>query len=223
MPKKFEKPRGASSLRKSILGGLAGSAIFVFLIWLFNSVLNQFRTGVYMHPLRANEVLLGSGPLFLALYAYWAWKPRRKNARLHRWLQACGGVLYWSILMLLLPVTYWNALLKNPWKWVVNGILIALFITAWILPVISYSVAEKLVRMQWTFNLRILSYGGLGGLMVLAGILGASFGMNASRNGEVGSVIFVIAFLFSLMALSMAQMGAETVWRYRPWAKEEDE
>lgn len=224
MPKEYEKPVGASwPVWKIMLIGFATSVLYIFLIWLFNSMLNQFNTGVYIHPLTIHEILLGSGWLVLALWSRWAWRPRRKHARWHRWVQALGGVLYFSVLMLLLPITYWNALLKYPWNWVVNGVLIVLFTLAWILPVISYPMAKKLARMQWAFNFRILLYGGLSGLMVLAGILGASFGMNASRNGEVGSAILVVAFLFSPIALAVAQMGGESAWSRRPWQKEDEE
>lgn len=224
MPRReLPKPSIASwSIWKVMGGALYLWIFFTFLSWLFNSMLHQYNTGVFVHPITVSEILVGSGWVPWFLWSRWNWQSRRKHARWLRWLEAFSGTLYFSILMLLLPIACWNALLKNPWKWVVNGSLIALFMMAWLLPAISYSVAKKLVDMQWRFNMRILSCGGLSGLMVLAGILGASFGMNVSRSGKVGSAILVTAFLSSPMALSVAQMGAETIWRYRPWAKEEE-
>lgn len=210
------KPRGASwPVWKVILAVLFTSVIFVFLIWLFNSMLRDFKGMGYFHPLTMGEVLLGSGWLPLALWVRWAWSPRRKHAHWHRWLQTSGVFLYLTVLMLLLPVTYWHALLKNPWNWVVNGILVTLFVLAWILPVISYPMAKKLTDMQWKLNFLIY------GLVGSGSILGASYGMYAKRNGEEGKAILVVALVSSFLPLFSAQMGSEYLWSRRPWAKEE--
>lgn len=217
MAKEFKKPPVASwPVWKIVLAGLALSAIFIFLIWLFELMLSIYCTGV-PKPMTIGSILLGNFWLLIALWTRWAYQPRRKHARWHRWLESLISLIYMFGLILSGAIAYWNALLKYPWNWVVNGVVALLFILAWILPAISYSAAKKLAQMQWALSGRMLGCAGV------AGILGASFGMYASRNGEIGSVIFVVAILFSLLAIFMSQYGAEYLWRYRPWQKEAEE
>ncbi len=103
-----------------------------------------------------------------------------------------------------------------------NSVLLALFIVAWILSSLSYSWSKRIAHAQDTLSLRMLAYGGVGSLMVAAGILGANYGMYASRYGEISTALLIMAFGFSLVAIFVSQYNAEYLWRYRPWAKEEE-
>lgn len=173
-------------------------------------------------PLTIGDILLGSGLLLIPFWKRWAWQPRRKHARWNRWLAELIGAVYVCVLVLLGGTASWNILLRSPWNWVVNSALVVFLIMAWILPALSYRWSKKIARVQDTFSLRMLAYGGVESLMVLAGILGASYGMNIARNGDMRWGLLAIGFLFSLLAVSLAQYNAEHLWRYRPWAKEEE-
>jgi hypothetical protein len=119
--------------------------------------------------------------------------------------------------MLLLAVSYWNALLRHTWNWMVNGSLIMFFIMAWVLPAISYDIAEKLSRKLFSIlSWPLLAIGGL------AGVAGANLGREAVRSGKLWIALLAIALTSSPLALFLAQMGAVEVWRHRPWAKEDE-
>lgn len=173
-------------------------------------------------PLTILDILLGIAPLLIVLWKRWAWQPRRKHARWHRWLVSLLGAVYLCTLTLVAGIKSWNIVLNRPWNWAMNGTLITLFIAAWILPALSYRWAEKIAHAQDTLSLRMLACGGVGSLMVLGGILGANYGMHVSRRGETSTVLFILGFGFSLIAIFVAQYNADYLWRSRPWAKEEE-
>lgn len=228
MSKKLEKPYILSwPTWKAMSLILGAGTTFTLFIWLLKTLWEPDRYPGFRSdppsfpPLTARDILLGYGWLPVYLWIRWAWQPRRKHAHWHRWLARVTGVVYLCVLVLLMGMASWNTLLKPPWNWVVNSTLVVLFIVAWILPALSYRWSKRIARAQDNLGVRML--GGVGSLMVLAGILGASFGMHTARNGEVRSGLLMIGFLSSLVAVFLAQYNAEQLWPYRPWAKEEDE
>ena len=166
---------------------------------------------------RVWDILLGHISLGISLFNWWAWRPYRKNARKVRWLATLMGNFYISILLFLGAFSAWNVLLDKPWNWLANGGMAGLFVLVWMLPVISSSIAKRFQRAQDIFSLKLLRLGGPAALMILAGILGARFGLHGSTNAKM----FALAFLMSLLAVGAAQYAAAYLWPYRPWAKEE--
>ncbi len=214
-----EKPRGVSlPFWKHIFASLVPATIFIFLIWLMNSVVYLYYTGSFSRPLKISDVLLGSGPILMAPWARWVWHPKRKYAHWHRWFYTLVSTLYLSVLVLLLPLTYWTALFTRPWGMLINSILVLLFIVGWILPFVFYPLAKKVTETLRLLNVRLFPFVGL--LTGSAGVSAAIFGMRASRNGEGAAIIAFVAFLGSFVALYFAVMSSEIIWRYRPWAKE---
>lgn len=203
-------------------------AVFLFLGWLFKFIWEPGRYGGFhsdppsFPPLTIKELLLGSGFFPLSLWSLWAWQPKRKHARWHRWLASLTGAIYLSVLIMLGGVKSWNVLLDHPWNWMVNSTLFMLLIISWILPALSYSWAKKIAHAQDVLGLRMLSYGGVGSLMVLAGILGANLGMRLFGSGKLRLAALIMAFGWPLVAVFFAQYNAERLWPYRPWAKEEE-
>jgi len=229
MPQRFPTPPIASfSVLKTLLWGTGASLLFVFLVWMFGGVLSPtVRGGSRDWSLSISELLLGSVPLPLFLYSRWAWRRRRRNAAWHRWVAKVAVCFYLSILFLLASLASWKAMLlsffpaSSPvWRHVGNGILIGLFALAWALPVVSYALARRLedAQQQLDFKLLALSGGAPAALMVLAGILGADYGLHGGDGRIVG-----LALLFALCAVGGAQFWAVDLWRYRPWAKDEEE
>jgi len=229
MPKRFPTPPIASfSVFKTLLYATGGSLLFVFLVWLFGGVLSPTdRGGSRDWSLSISELLLGSVPLPLIFYSHWAWRPRRRNGTWHRWLVNVAGCFYVSILLLLAALASWKAILlsffpaSSPvWRHVGVGILIGLFALAWALPVVSYALARRLeeAHHRLDFKLLVVSGGAPAALMVLAGILGADYGLH----GGDGRIV-ALALLSALCAVGLAQYWAAYLWRYRPWAKDEEE
>jgi hypothetical protein len=130
--------------------------------------------------------------------------------------------MYISFVILLAGMKPWNILLKPPWNWVVNGLLLALFVTAWILPALSYPLARKIRALQDAIGIKMLKFGGPAGLMVLVGILGARYGRDLHRQGKNVETLLFFGFGFPLISIFLAQYNATDFWPYRPWAKEEE-
>jgi hypothetical protein len=171
-------------------------------------------------PLTIGNILLGSGWVPIYLWLWWSWQPRRKHARWHRWLASLAAGIYLTVLILLGGISSWNTLLIHPFNMAVNGILILLLVMSWILPVFSYQWAKKLADVQDELGIRMLGCGGVGSLLVMAGILGASYGMSASRHGRVETAALIMAFAWPLVSFFVAQYNAVRLWRCRPWEKE---
>lgn len=209
------------NLWKTILAALGLGTIFTFLSWGFRTILDYYA-GFHHYSLTIGDVLLGSGWLPISFWILWAWQPRRKHARWHRWLSGLSVPFYMSIFPFLGAIASWNAILNHPWNWIVNSILAGLLILAWILPTLSYRWSKRVASAQDMLSLRMLTFGGVGGLMVLAGILGAGLGMSTSRKGGAGTVVLIMAFAWALVAIFLAQYNAEHLWPYRPWQKEDE-
>ncbi len=216
-----ELPNPRLTFGKAIKNALLLWAIFSFMSFVHNAIFALYTTGTPEHSL-VTDILFGSGFLLLSLWSLWAWQPRRKYARWHRWLVSQTGVIYVSVLILLGGVSSWNSLLQHPWNWIVNSILVMLFIIVCILPALSYRWSKKIAKAQDTLGLNILSYGGTGSLMVLVGILGSIFGRAAYRGGKLETAIWVFGFMWPLVAIFLAQYNANKLWAFRPWAKEEE-
>lgn len=164
----------------------------------------------------AVDVIVGIVSFGLGMSNWLAWQPRRSYPL--RWLTVLIGNIYISVLLLLVSLLYWNALLNARWSVLVNSISVGLFVVAWFLPVLSPVIAKQLSSAQDNFSLTLLNFGGPAALMIAAGILGANFGMRASMDSR----IIVLAFLFSLTSVGLAQYAANSLWPYRPWAKEDE-
>ena len=223
-------PRIRLTFRQALLWGLSLWAVITFLSWLFKDLfgllessrsVSRGSTPPSLPPLTITDLLLGSGALVFSLWSYWAWRPRRKHGRWHRWLVREVGGMYISFVILLAGMKPWNILLKPPWNWVVNGLLLALFVTAWILPALSYPLARKIRALQDAIGIKMLKFGGPAGLMVLVGILGARYGRDLHRQGKNVEALLLFGFGFPLVSIFLAQYNATDFWPYRPWAKEE--
>lgn len=201
-------------------------SIFTFMNWIFNWVFSYVgshgESSDFPPLLTTGSALMGLGWLLLFLWLWWAWRPRRKHARWHRWLASFSTVLYVSSLVLLGAVRSWNAVLITPWNAVINSLLLVLFAFVIILPVLSSQLSTKLAKAQDELGLKMLSYGSPAALLILAGTVGANYGRDASRHGNLTTATCIVALGLSLVAIFLAQYNAERLWRYRPWAKEEE-
>ncbi len=121
-------------------------------------------------------------------------------------------------------VICWDALLAAPWNWIVNGVSIALFILAWVLPAISQRAARRIAYAQDSLSFKMLAFGGPAALMVTAGILGASFGLHGgpSAEGQVDPRLVAVAVMPPIFGIGLAQYNAHHSWPYRPWQKDEE-
>lgn len=204
-------------------------AIFTFMNWVLKFLWMPNRyVGFNSKPpsfpplLTMGSILVGIGWLLLFLWVWWSWQPRRKYARWHRWLASLSGSVYFSSLVLLGGTASWHAALNPPWNSVMSSVSSTLFILAIMLPAFSFRLAQKLTWAQDDLGLKMLSYGTPVALLVSAGIVGANYGIHASRHGEMRMALLIVAFGFSLIAIAVAQYNAEHLWRYRPWTKEEE-
>jgi energy-coupling factor transporter transmembrane protein EcfT len=191
-------PNPRITIWKAILAPLYLWAVFTFFGWLFKFISEPGRYSGFnsnppsfppFPPLTVGNVLSGSLWVLIYWWLYWAWKPRRKHARWLRWLGGLALGIYVSVQVLLGAIASWNVLLSHPWNLVVNSVLVLLLISAWILPGLSYRWSEKIADAQDTLGLRMLAFGSPAALMVAAGILGSTFGMSASRRGEVSEAV----------------------------------
>lgn len=218
MSRGIKKPSVVSMpVWKVIFGGIGGSILWVFLIWLFNFVLSMYRTGI-PRPVTIGDILLGSVWLWIGFWTRWAYQVNRRHRRWHVWLESVFIGVYITLLLLCGGIAYWNALLGEPWNWVVNIVSIVLFALVWVFPAISFTFAKRITAAQDNLGLTMLKFGGPATLMIIAGTLGANFGMHGSRDSK----ILFIAFLFSVISIGLAQYFAVSLWPSRPWAKEEE-
>ncbi len=220
MGSSVEKPPVASySWARTLLLASGLSALFIFLIWLFTSATWWAQGNRSVPPLSLVQVLLGSVPLPLGLYSRWAWRPRRKHAHWHRWGVRLLGSLWLSALLLLAAALYWNFVVRPPWNRVVDVLLGVAFVLAWALPVLSHSLAKRLLKAQADLDLRLIavSRGAPIALMVVAGILAAGHALS----GGDGPVV-LMAVLSSVLCVGLAQYWAAHLWPLRPWAREEE-
>jgi len=216
MPKNFPKPPVASfPIWKTILLGIGQSLIFTFLVWLFSALLPMIQGNLPDWSLSALDVLLGSVMLPITVYSRWAWQPRRKNAHWHRWIVNLSSGLYISGLLLTGAISYWNAILPLPWNVLINSLFLVMFLVAWVLPVLSYPLAKRLEEAQHTLDLYVLKWGGLS-VVGIAGIIGANIGLHSDWRSVI------VAVLFPIVAIGLAQYIASYLWPYRPWAKEDE-
>lgn len=214
----LELPIVSWPLWKHLLAALFVSGMLTFMSWGFREVIVGNVDYPKPLPLSVRDVITGSMLSLISFWMRWAWKPRRKHAYWHRWLSSLIYAIYVNFLLLLLGTACWNALLKSPDDWIVNSVLVLLVIIFWILPVLSSHWAKRLAVAHYTLDLRMLPYAKV---LITAGILGASFGMNAARSSEVWIAILLMGFLSSLAAISVPQRNAEKFWGTRPWAKGE--
>lgn len=205
---------GWKALMIGLSVGLGLNGIVVFFVWLGRMLTNN-PPGFL--PPTVWDIIPGSGFLLIPFWMRWAWQPRRKHARWHQWLATLITTMYINGLLLWAAIGSWNHALNYPWSQVVNGVLSALFILVWTMPIFCYPVAKKLSQIPW-----ILS-GPMMGLAGIAGILGASFGMHTHRHGETRLAFVVMGFLISFIVLMISVGGARSLWDSRPWAKEGDE
>ena len=191
--------------------------MWVFLIWLFNLFPSIYRTGT-PRPVTIGDILLGSMWLLFGFWTRWAYQRKRKHAYWHRWLESVCIGIYITLLLLCGGIVYWNALLGKPWNLLVNAVSITLFVLMWILPTISDTSAKRLVEMQYSLDLKLLTFGTPAVLMIIAGILGVHFGMRGSLDARM----LFVAFMFPVLSLGLAQYFAASLWPSRPWAQEEE-
>lgn len=219
MQKNFPKPAVADySPWKTLLIGTGVSILFTFLVWLFNSTAYLYQSGAMARSLSIADIILGSVLLPLGFYSRWAWQPRRKYHRWHRWLVNLLGSMYVCLLLLLGGITYWNILLDKPWSWFVNTVIVILWILALLLPAISATLAKHIAALQDRLDLKILQFGGPTVLLILSGILGANFGLK----GSIDNKITFLAFIFPVLSIGLAQYFSNYLWSYRPWAGEDE-
>ena len=211
---KLTKPHVATMpIWKVILtGGFAWVGIyFLILIWGSSVVLLK-ETNSLM------AVCLGSGVFLIGILNWWVWQPGHKY--IMRWYIAVLGNFYFSLLFLLPSIFGLTKLLPPPWVWYVNGALVMFYFLAWLLPLFSYHVANKISRKQDLLGLHMLKYGGVGGLLFVAGVIGKNWSSSVIQNQSTAGALVRITFLCSLLAVFTAQYSSVYLWNYRPWNKE---
>jgi len=162
------------------------------------------------------NIALGGAFLIIGLFNWWVWHWHGKRAPVFRWWTTLAGNLFVAILLLSAGLTCWNALLMSPWNWIVNGILILIFVWMLVLPALSTSRAKSFSKAQDVLSAKMLMFGGAAALMLFSGIVGASVGLSRS----VGSILFLFAFLLPVFAIGLVQYSMTRLWLYRPWQKE---
>ncbi len=124
--------------------------------------------------------------------------------------------LYLSCLFLLLSASLWNALLSSPWDGLIIGLIVATYAFSWVLPAVSYPLARRLEGGHHRLDIILLRVGGPG-ILVIAGILGASVGLHSGSEA-----VWIMSLLAPLLAVGWAQYAAAVLWPSRPWAQEEE-
>ncbi len=210
--RKLTKPSIATmSIWKAILvGGFVCIGVY-FSIWGSSVVLLK-ETNSLM------AVCLGGGMFLIGILNWWVWRPGHKY--MTRWYIAAVGNFYFSLVFLLPSIFGLAKSLKNPWGWYVNGALVMFYFLAWLLPFLSYGVANKISRKQDLFGLHILKYGSVGGLLFVAGVIGKNWSSSVIQNQSATGALVGISFLCSLLAVFVAQYSSVYLWNCRPRNKE---
>lgn len=220
MPRKDmpKAPVASMPLWKALLFGVTLGLILATFGWLVPSILHLRWDLTAWPPIHFGFFTLTS------MYMWWAWRPRRKHGRWLRWCGSVLGTVYLSALFVAGGVIYWDALLAAPWNWIVNGLSTALFILVWLLPAISERAARRIAFAQDRLSFKMLAIGSPAALMVTAGILGTTFGLQGgpSAEGQVDPRLVVLAFMFPILGIGLAQYNAHHFWPYRPWQKDEE-
>lgn len=224
----YPNPAVSWPLWKNVLVALFSTSSIIFLSWGFSMLTDLDRyKGWYSDPptfppLRIEHILAGVPMFLVSLWSHWAWCPRHKHARWHRWAVSFVSAVYISVLLLAGGMSFCNAILAPPRNWVINGTMSASYIAAWMLPALSYRWSRKIVYAQDDLGLKMLAYGTPAGLLVAAGIVGATYGRYAYRHGETRTALLILAIGFSIVAVAIAQYNAARLWDYRPWVKEDE-
>ena len=195
---------------KALLGAVYLSLFFCFVVWLFNSVLVRAFTRV---PSRG-EMLLGLAvaPLYLSVW----WASRMGNARM-LWLSDFGLSAYLVLLSSAGAIRFLAASLLAPWDGIVAGLHVFLALT-----VLGVSLVA-LRRGRGLFAPTVDRLWIIAALFGGGGAEGALLGMYASRYGKLHGAFLFLGILFSILSLVILMGSLDHLWRYRPWAKDEEQ
>lgn len=214
MSRVYKKPADVSwPLWKFVLVGLGGSILWIFIIWVVRVPVAIYHANP---RLTISDILLGSVWLLFAFWRRWAWQRGRKYRHWHNWMEGLFASIYITLLPLCGGIAYWNHALNYPWNYVVNGVLVTLFILVWAMPILSYPTAKKLSQIPWSLSGLLIPFAGV------AGSGGALFGMYAYRNGQMRLALLVMGSMLFLLAFMIASGGAQYIWERRPWAKKDE-
>lgn len=109
------------------------------------------------------------------------------------------------------------------WVWLVP--ILAAYLLAWMLPALKPRLSALLWQEQMAPETRIgravlaISLS----LAPVAGVLGASMGMFASRLGEISASLIIGGTLMTMSSIGFAFAAAYQLWPERPWATDEGE
>lgn len=142
--------------------------------------------------------------LIMTGYLYWAHRSRHPWAPWFRWIGRVVFLVLLSGVFLLSAMRTWDVLLPTPWDWIVNGMILASYLLALLMPVVKASLAMKLAEWQDSMNWIAL------GFSSVAGGLGFWIGMQ----GGLGRA-WVAAFLGTIIAVAFAQYASFNAWQDR--------
>jgi len=142
--------------------------------------------------------------MIMSGYLYWAHRSRHPWAPWFRWIGRMIIVVLLSGVFLLSAIRTWGVLLPTPWGWIVNGMILASYLLALLMPVVKASLAMKLADWQDSLNWIAL------GFSSVAGSLGAWIGMKSSLGRA-----WVAAFLGAIIAVAFAQYASFSAWMDR--------
>jgi len=193
-----------------LVGGFVSIGIY-FSIWGSSMVLLGEKNSLM-------AICLGSGIFLISILNWWVWQPKHKY--ITRWYAATISNLYFSLIFLFPSISGLAKSLAIPWNWYVNGVLISLYIFAWILPLFSYKAANSISRKQDLFGLYMLKYGSVGGLFFVAGIIGKNWSSSIVQNQDKIGALVSLSFLSFLIAIFAAQYSSVYLRSCHPWSKE---
>lgn len=198
----YTKPKGMSfPIGKFLLLIVTLQIVFTFVIWLGRTfILDEIG-------LRLSDVILGSIPGLIAVLNRRVWRMEKRPRRLFVYVIKLLFHIYISGLAMLATILSWNVLLTN--SGFVNGIIIATYICAWVLPWIFPSLSQRLYDKQWEIGGFAL------GLSGIAGIIGAFIGLHGNRKFS----LLASAILMGAIAVGWAQYAGYEIWENRPWAQ----
>lgn len=193
-----------------LVGGFVGIGIY-FSIW-GSSVFFLKKTSSLM------AICLGCGIFLIGILNWWVWRPR--HTYITRWYIAAVGNIYFSLIFLLPSIYALSKSLMHPWNWYVNGALVIFYVLAWLLPLLSYEIANRISRKQDLLGLHMLKYGSVGGLLFVAGVIGKNWSSSVIQNQDTAGALVGFSFLCSLLAIFAAQYSSIYLLNCHPWNKE---
>jgi hypothetical protein len=139
------------------------------------------------------------------------------------WWGRLVGINTWMLLFFGIIIRMWAYLALSAWIWI--GLLLPLYILAWLVPVLLPKLSELVFREHFEPQTRlgkawlVLSYAIAPSAAGTIGVLG----YQAFRRGQKEIVFLFMASLGTVVTVLLSQIFAHQLWLQRPWASKDVE